>query len=244
MLEFHYWPSPNGQKVLIFLEETATSYQLAPVNILKGEQFRPQFLAISPNNRIPAMVDTAPQGGGAPVSVFESGAILLYLARKTGCFWPATPTGEAEMLQWLMWQMSALGPMAGQAHHFSHSAPEKLPYAINRYITETARLYAVLNRRLATRPHVAGEAYGLADMAIYPWVVFHEMHSQKLEDFPHVGRWFARLAARPAVIRAYEIAAPYLAQSVMNEAAARLLFGQTAASTQAGGAQNEEENRT
>ncbi|GLR65494.1 thiol:disulfide oxidoreductase [Acidocella aquatica] len=233
MIQFHYWPSPNGQKVLIFLEETRTGYELAPVNIMQGEQFNASFLAISPNNRMPAIVDTTPLGGGGPVSVFESGAILLYLARKTGRFWPSTPAGEAEMLQWLMWQMSALGPMAGQAHHFSHSAPEKLPYAINRYITETARLYAVLNRRLAGRPYVAGADYGLADMAIYPWVVFHKMHSQNLDDFPNIARWSALLAARPAVIRAYEIAAPYLAQSVMSEDAKKHLFGQTAESTRA-----------
>lgn len=233
MIQCHYWPTPNGQKIVIYLEETSIPYEIVPVDIMNGAQFKPEFLKISPNNRMPAIVDTEPNGGGAPVSVFESGAILLYLARKTGKFWPATPAGEAEMLEWLMWQMSGLGPMAGQVHHFSNYAPEKLPYAINRYQTETKRLYGVLDRRLAGRDYVAGD-YGIADMAIYPWVLFHDMHHISLDDFPNVARWTETMAARPAVIRNKEIAAPYMARSrPMDDEAKKLLFAQTAESTRA-----------
>jgi GST-like protein len=200
------------------------------VNISKGDQFKPDFLAISPNNRIPAIVDHEPVGGGAPISVFESGAILLYLAEKTGRFLPAEPQGRVEVTQWLFWQMAGLGPMAGQNHHFSGYAPENLPYAINRYVNETNRLYGVLNKRLADRPFIAG-TYSIADMASYPWIVPHKNQGQSLEDFPHLKRWFESIKSRPAVIRAYEKAKGINSQpTVMTEESKRVLFGQTAAS--------------
>ncbi|HEX5868024.1 MAG TPA: glutathione S-transferase N-terminal domain-containing protein, partial [Beijerinckiaceae bacterium] len=169
MIDLYYWTTPNGHKVTMFLEEAGLDYKLHPINIGKGEQFAPDFLRVSPNNRIPAIVDNAPQGGGAPISVFESGAILLYLAEKTGRFIASDLRGRTEMLQWLFWQMGGLGPMAGQVHHFRGAAPEQIPYAIDRYVKETNRLYGVLNKRLADRPFVAG-TYSIADMAAYPWV--------------------------------------------------------------------------
>src|SRR5581483_9837657 len=184
MIDLYYWTTPNGHKVTIYLEETGLPYQIHPVNINRGEQFKPDFLAISPNNRIPAILDQKPADGGKPVSVFESGAILLYLADKTGKLIPSDLRGRVEVLQWLFWQMGGLGPMAGQNHHFSGYAPEKLPYAIDRYVKETGRLYAVLNKRLADREFIAG-AYSIADIASYPWIVPYERQSQNLEDFPH-----------------------------------------------------------
>lgn len=205
MIELYYWGTPNGHKVTLFLEEAGLDYSVHPVNIGKGDQFAPDFLKIAPNNRIPAIVDTDPAGGGAPVSLFESGAILLYLAEKTGKFIPSDVHGRAEVLQWLFWQMGGLGPMAGQNHHFSGYAPEKIPYAIDRYVKETARLYGVLDTRLADRAFVAGDAYSIADMASYPWIVPHERQGQDLGDFPHLKRWFDAIAARPATLRAYAI---------------------------------------
>jgi GST-like protein len=201
MIELYYWPTPNGQKVALFLEEAELPYKAFPINISKGEQHAPDFLKISPNNRIPAIVDTDPGDGGAPVSLFESGAILLHLADKTGRFIPQDLRGRAEVLQWLFWQMGGLGPMAGQNHHFA-MAPEKIPYAIDRYVKETARLYGVLDRRLADREFIAG-AYSIADMACYPWIVPHERQSQTLDDFRNVKRWFETITGRPAVERAY-----------------------------------------
>jgi GST-like protein len=189
----------------MFLEEAAMPYRLVPVNIGKGEQFKPDFLAISPNNRMPAIVDHAPLEGGAPISVFESGAILLYLAEKSETFLPLDIRGRTEVTEWLFWQVAGLGPMAGQNHHFARYAPEKIPYAIDRYVKETARLYGVLNRRLADREFVAG-AYSIADMAAYPWVVPHEAQGQSLAGFAHVKRWFETIKARPATRRAYELA--------------------------------------
>jgi GST-like protein len=230
MIDLHYWTTPNGHKVTIFLEEAGLPYRIVPVNISKGEQFKPDFLAISPNNRIPAIVDHEPLGGGAPISVFESGAILLYLAEKTGRFLPADPHGRVEVTQWLFWQMAGLGPMAGQNHHFSNYAPEKLPYAINRYVSETNRLYGVLNKRLADRPFIAG-TYSIADMAAYPWIVPYKNQGQSLEDFPHLKRWFETITNRPAVVRAYDKAKEVNAQpTVLTEDSKRILFGQTAAS--------------
>jgi GSH-dependent disulfide-bond oxidoreductase len=230
MIDLHYWTTPNGHKVTIFLEEAGLPYRIVPVNISKGDQFKADFLAISPNNRIPAIVDHEPVGGGAPISVFESGAILLYLAEKTGRFLPADPQGRVEVTQWLFWQMAGLGPMAGQNHHFSGYAPEKLPYAINRYVNETNRLYGVLNKRLADRPFIAG-TYSIADMASYPWIVPYKNQGQSLEDFPHLKRWFETIRERPAVIRAYERAKEVNSQpTVMTEESKRVLFGQTAAS--------------
>ena len=231
MIDLHYWPTPNGHKVTLFLEETGLPYRIVPVDIGRGEQFRPEFLAIAPNNRMPAIVDHEPTGGGAPISVFESGAILLYLAEKTGRFIPADLRGRVEVLQWLFWQMGGLGPMAGQNHHFAIYAPEKIPYAIDRYVNETNRLYGVLDIRLADRPFVAGEAYSIADMASYPWTVGHERQGQKLADFPNLERWFRAIEARPATIRASEIGDRLRSRdATMDEEAKRIMFGQTAAS--------------
>jgi len=203
MIELYYWPTSNGQKVSIFLEEAGLPYEAFPINISKGEQFAPEFLKISPNNRIPAIIDREPADGGGPLPLFESGAILLYLAEKIGRFIPPDLRGRADVLQWLFWQMGGLGPMAGQTHHFRSVAPEKIPYAIARYVKETARLYGVLNTRLADRDFIAG-AYSIADMACYPWIVSHERQGQNLEDFPHVKRWFEAITQRPAVTRAYQ----------------------------------------
>jgi GSH-dependent disulfide-bond oxidoreductase len=205
MIDLYYWTTPNGHKVSLFLEEAGLPYEVHPINIGQGDQFKPDFLKIAPNNRIPAIVDHNPGDGGAPISLFESGAILLYLAEKTGQFIAQDLRGRQETLQWLFWQMGGLGPMAGQNHHFSQFAPEKIPYAIKRYIDETARLYGVLDRRLADRAFVAGEDYSIADMAIYPWIVSHKWQSQRLEDFPHVQRWFNSIKERPATVRAYEL---------------------------------------
>lgn len=227
MIDLHYWPTPNGHKITIFLEETGTPYTILPVNIGRGEQFRTAFLEISPNNRMPAIVDHAPADGQGPLSVFESGAILLYLAEKTGRFIEADLRGRVEVLQWLFWQMGGLGPMAGQNHHFSHYAPEKLPYAIDRYVNETARLYAVLDRRLADRPYIAGD-YSIADMAAYPWIVSHKRQQQDLADFPNLERWFATIRARPAVERAYEKGKAISSQPVVDDESRKFLFGQGA----------------
>ncbi|RFB81293.1 glutathione binding-like protein [Methylovirgula sp. 4M-Z18] len=229
MIELHYWPTPNGHKITMFLEETGLDYDIHPVNIGKGDQFRPEFLSFSPNNRMPAIIDRAPKDGGAPISVFESGAILVYLAEKTGKFMPADVRGKTNVLQWLFWQMGGLGPMAGQNHHFSAYAPEKLPYAIDRYVNETNRLYGVLDRQLAKYEFVAGD-YSIADMAAYPWIVPYERQGQKLEDFPHLKRWFEAIRARPATVRAYEKGAAISAPAPMTEEAKKILFGQTAAS--------------
>lgn len=230
MIDLYYWTTPNGHKITIFLEEVGIPYRIIPINIGKGEQFAADFLAIAPNNRIPAIVDRDPVGGGAPLPVFESGAILLYLAEKTGKLLPADVRGRAEVTQWLFWQMGGLGPMAGQNHHFSGYAPEKIPYAIERYTKETNRLYGVLNRRLADRPFVAGE-YSIADIASYPWIVPYERQGQNLEDFPCLLRWFEAIRDRPATVRAYEKAKEINTQpSVMSEESKRILFGQTAKS--------------
>jgi GST-like protein len=229
MIELYYWTTPNGHKITIFLEESGTPYRIVPVNISTGQQFEQQFLRISPNNRIPAIVDPAPRDGSAPVSLFESGAILLYLAEKSGQFLPSDLHGRAEVLQWLFWQMAGLGPMAGQNHHFSSYAPEKIPYAIERYRKETNRLYGVLNKRLADREFIAG-AYSIADMACYPWIVPHERQGQRLEDFPHLARWFETIRARPAVARAYERGRQINTAATVTEEAKKILFGQTAAS--------------
>lgn len=204
-IALHYWTTPNGHKITIFLEETGLPYRIVPVHIGQGEQFRPEFLKIAPNNRIPAIVDYEPQGGGEPIALFESGAILLYLADKTKRLIPQDLRGRNDALQWLFWQMGGLGPMAGQNNHFAHAAPEKLPYAIERYVKETARLYGVLDKRLADRDYLAGD-YSIADIASYPWIAGHERQGQKLEDFPHLKRWFDTIATRPAVQRAYAVA--------------------------------------
>ena len=228
MIDLYYWTTPNGHKITIFLEEAGLPYRMVPVNISRGEQFKPEFLRISPNNRIPAIVDDAPATGGRPVSVFESGAILQYLAEKTGKFLPKDLHGRVEVMQWLFWQMGGLGPMAGQNHHFGQYAPEKIPYAIERYAKETNRLYGVLDKRLADREFVAGD-YSIADMASYPWIVPYERQGQKLDDFPNVKRWFETIRARPAIMRAYELAKKINVQATVSEESKSVLFGQTAA---------------
>ncbi|HET9903337.1 MAG TPA: glutathione S-transferase N-terminal domain-containing protein [Xanthobacteraceae bacterium] len=237
MIDLYYWTTPNGHKITLFLEETGLKYKIVPVNIGKGEQFKPDFLKISPNNRIPALVDHEPKGGGSPVSVFESGAMLVYLAEKTGKFLPASGAARYDVLQWLFWQMGGLGPMSGQNNHFSSYAPEKIPYAIDRYRNEVNRLYGVLNRRLADRAFIAGE-YSIADMACYPWVVPWERQGQKIDDFPHLKRWLEAIAERPATKRAYALAKEINpnAGGIRTEEEKRILFGQTAASIEAAAA--------
>ncbi|MBH8551116.1 glutathione S-transferase N-terminal domain-containing protein [Nostocaceae cyanobacterium CENA357] len=227
MIELYYWTTPNGHKITMFLEEVGLPYTIIPVNIGAGEQFKPEFLKISPNNRIPAIVDQEPIDKGAPISVFESGAILLYLAEKTGKLIAQNVRDRVEVLQWLFWQMGGLGPMAGQNHHFNNYAPEKIEYAINRYVNETGRLYAVLNQRLADKEFVAGD-YSIADIAAYPWIVPYKSQNQKLEDFPHLKRWFETIQARPATIRAYEKAEAFKNQTLDIEKSRELLFNQSA----------------
>lgn len=217
MIDLYYWTTPNGHKITIFLEEAGLPYAIKPVNISIGEQFKSEFLKISPNNRIPAMVDTDPVDGRGPLSVFESGAILQYLAEKTGKFLPADVRGRTDVMQWLFWQMGGLGPMAGQNGHFNNYAPEKIPYAIDRYVKETERLYGP--------DFIAGD-YSIADMACYPWIVPHERHKQKLDEFRNLKRWFTAIQQRPAVQRAYEIAKGINTKPTVNEDSKSLLFGQ------------------
>jgi GST-like protein len=231
MIDVHYWPTPNGLKVTIFLEETGTPYRIVPVNIGKGEQFKPEFLAISPNNRMPAIVDTEPKDGGAPISIFESGAILVYLAEKTGKFIGSDLRARTRVLEWLFWQVGGLGPMAGQNGHFNSYAPEKIPYAIDRYVKETNRLYGVLDKQLAKHEWVAGD-YSIADMASYPWIVPYERHMQRIEEFSNLKRWFDAMAKRPAVVTAYAKAEPLRSGTLMTEEAKKVLFGQTSANVQ------------
>jgi GST-like protein len=225
MIDLYYWTTPNGHKITMFLEETGLPYALKPVNIGKGEQFAPDFLAISPNNRIPAIVDHAPTTGGEPLSLFESGAILLYLADKTGRLVPHDPRTRWQCIQWLFWQMANLGPMAGQNHHFTRYAPEKLAYAIDRYVNETGRLYAVLDRQLHGCDFIVGD-YSIADIACYPWVQ-PERQGQAIDDFPDLKRWKEAIAERPATKRAYALAKSVNVQpAASDEAARRILFGQ------------------
>jgi len=231
MIELYYWPTPNGHKITIFLEEADLDYRIVPIDISAGDQFKPEFLRISPNNRMPAIVDTTPTDAGEPISIFESAAILLYLAEKTGKFIPADLRGRKTVTEWLFWQMGGLGPMAGQNHHFVQYAPEKLPYAIDRYVRETNRLYGVLDRQLQEREYIAGD-YSIADMACYPWIVPYERQQQKLEDFPNLKRWFESIRSRPAVIRAYEKGQPFMANPTVTEESRKVLFGQTAATLQ------------
>ncbi len=230
MIDLYYWPTPNGWKITIALEELGLPYAVRPVNIGRAEQFEPSFLAISPNNRMPAIVDTDPVGGGAPISIFESGAILQYLAEKTGRLGPADVRGRYEVAQWLFWQMGGLGPMAGQAHHFRQYAPEQVPYAIDRYTNEVNRLYGVLDRRLAEREFVAGSEYSIADIAIFPWVVPWERQGQALSEHPSLERWFRAVEARDAVKRGLAVGTE-LRIPKMDDEAKKILFGQTAKST-------------
>ena len=197
MIDLYYWPTPNGHKITIALEEIGLDYTIKPVNIGKGEQFDPAFLAFSPNNRMPAIIDH--DTGGEPVSVFESGAILLYLAEKTGKLMPGDTRGRTAVYEWLMWQMGGLGPMLGQAHHFNFYAPERIPYAMDRYSKEANRLYGVMERRLAKTPWLAGEHYSIADIAAYPWTRTYERQGVAIEDYPNVMRWRQAMGDRPAV---------------------------------------------
>ena len=234
MIDLYYWPTPNGWKISIMLEECSLPYNFVPVNIGKGEQFAPGFLVISPNNRMPAIVDHAPAGGGAAVPVFESGAILQYLAEKTGLFLPTVLRERYQALQWLMWQMGGLGPMAGQNGHFLLYAPEKIPYAIDRYGKEVDRLYGVLDAQLAkTGAFVTGTTYSIADMAIFPWVRTHKAQQVDLQKFPHIDRWYNALFERPAVKRGLDLGKELRAPA-MTDDARKALFGQTAESVRAG----------
>jgi GSH-dependent disulfide-bond oxidoreductase len=237
MIDLHYWTTPNGHKITMFLEETGLEYKIIPVNIGKGEQFKADFLKISPNNRIPALLDHKPKGGGAPVAVFESGAMLVYLAEKTGKFLPADGAARYDVMQWLFWQMGGLGPMSGQNNHFSNYAVDKIPYAMDRYRNEVNRLYGVMNTRLTDREYLAGD-YSIADMASYPWVVPHERQGQKIDDFPHLKRWLETIREKPATKRAYELV-PKInpnAGGIRTAEERAILFGQTAQSIAAAAA--------
>ena len=230
MLELYYWPTPNGHKITIFLEEAGLDYQIYPVDISAGDQFKPEFLKISPNNRMPALSDPAPADGGEAISIFESGAILQYLAEKTGQFLPVDLRQRKTVMEWLFWQVGGLGPMAGQNHHFVQYAPEKIPYAMTRYVNETHRLYGVLDRRLQERDYLADD-YSIADMACYPWIVPHEKQQQSLDEFPNLKAWFERIQARDAVVRAYAKGEPWTNRPAVTEAGKKVLFGQTGHST-------------
>lgn len=227
MIELYYWPTPNGHKITIFLEEAGTDYEIKPVDIGKGDQFDLDFLTIAPNNRIPAITDTDPVDGGDAISVFESGAILIYLAEKHGKYLPTKSHARADVMQWLMWQMGGLGPMLGQNHHFRNYAPDKIDYAITRYINETSRLYGVLDNRLHDRDFMAGD-YSIADMAAYPWIRPYENQGIDINEFPNVKRWFDEISRRPAITRAYEKGAEFNKPSTLSEDAKNVLFGQTA----------------
>lgn len=234
MIDLYYWPTPNGHKITMFLEEAGLDYEIHAVDISAGDQFKPEFLAFSPNNRMPAIIDAAPADGGKAVTVFESGAILLYLAEKTGRFLPADVRGRKTVMEWLFWQVAGLGPMAGQNHHFGLYAPEKIPYAITRYVNETNRLYGVLERRLAAHEFLAGDTYSIADMATYPWVFPWKRQQQNLDDFPHLRRWFHATRERPATVRAYARGEPLQSRPTVTEEGKKLLFGQTSAGPKAG----------
>ena len=226
-IDLYYWPTPNGWKIAIMLEECGLPYTVHPVNIGKGDQFRPEFLAISPNNRMPAIVD--PEGpDGRPISVFESGAILQYLGRKTGQFYPQDERRRVAVEEWLFWQVGGFGPMLGQTHHFRIYAPEKVPYAIDRYTNEANRLYGVLNKRLADREYVADE-YSIADMAIVGWAKMWERQGQDIENFPHVKRWLDTMLARPAVQKGLKVSSDVRNPNDMQDPAVQaVLFGQRA----------------
>lgn len=228
MIELYYWPTPNGHKITMFLEEAGIDYTIHPVDISAGDQFKPDFLRISPNNRMPAIVDRAPSDGGKPMSVFESGAILVYLAEKTRALLPYDLRDRKTVLEWVFWQVGGLGPMAGQNHHFVQYAPEKIPYAMERYIKETNRLYGVLDRRLNGREFIAGDAYTIADIAAYPWIVPWKRQQQNLDSFPDLRRWFNAVRERPATKRAYAKGEPYSNRPTVTEEGKKVLFGQTA----------------
>jgi len=226
MIDLYTWPTPNGHKVHIMLEETGLAYNVIPIDIGAGDQFKPDFLKISPNNKMPAMVD--PEGPeGRPFSLFESGAILIYLAKKTGKFFSEEPEERYTTLQWLMFQMGGIGPLLGQAHHFRMYAPEKIEYAINRYTNEANRLYGVLDRRLAESAFLAGKDYSIADIATFPWLRSHENQGVDLGDYPHVKAWFDKIAARPAVQRGVQVLAERRRQGPIDAKAREVMFGAT-----------------
>lgn len=227
MIDLYYWPTPNGHKITLFLEEAGLPYRIRPVDIGKGDQFKPDYLAISPNNKMPAIVDHAPADGGEPISTFESGAVLLYLANKIKRFIPENVRGRIVVNEWLFWQMAGLGPMTGQYGHFMVYAPEKIPYAIERYTNEARRLLGVLDRRLAGRTFIAGDDYTIADMAAYPWINPYAKAPIDLGDFPEVRRWHAAIAERPATQRAYARAAEVnpSAGQPLSEEERKILFG-------------------
>lgn len=204
MIDLYTWGTPNGRKVSVMLEECGLPYQAFAVNITKDEQFAPDFLKISPNNKIPAIVDSDGPGG-KPISVFETGAILIYLAQKTGKFLPTDPRKFADTMQWLMWQMGGLGPMLGQTHHFRRFAPEKIPYAVDRYTNETKRLYGVIDKQVGENGWLAAGEYTIADIASFPWIARHEWQNQKLEDYPNLKQWYDRIWARDAVKKGFEV---------------------------------------
>lgn len=224
MIELYYWPTPNGHKITLFLEEAGLPYRVEPVDIGAGDQFKPEFLAFSPNNRMPAIIDYAPTDGGEKISVFESGAILLYLAEKTGQFLSGDLRQKKITMEWLFWQMGGFGPMLGQNHHFTRYAPEKIPYAIDRYQRETERLYGVLNKHLENRVFIADD-YSIADMACYPWAVAHDWHHVALEKYPNVQRWHDAIKQRPATIKAYSLAEQYKRKTEMTPEMKKILFG-------------------
>lgn len=224
MIELHYWPTPNGHKITMFLEETGLEYEIHPVDIGAGDQFKPEFLAISPNNRMPAIIDRDPADGGEAISIFESGAILEYLADKSGQLIPTELRGRMKVLEWLYWQVGGLGPMLGQNHHFTNYAQEKIPYAIKRYQDETLRLYGVLDKQLEGRPFIAGENYSIADIACYPWIVTGDYHGMNMEKLPNIKNWCDAIAARPATQKAYAIGEQYTSRA-SDEDRTQNLFG-------------------
>ena len=224
MIELYYWPTPNGHKITLFLEEAGIAYQIKPVDIGAGDQFKPEFLAFSPNNRMPAIIDNAPADGGEKISIFESGAILIYLAEKTGQFLSKNIRQKKTVMEWLFWQVGGFGPMLGQNHHFTRYAPEKISYAIDRYQRETERLYGVLNKHLDNREFIADQ-YSIADMACYPWAVAHDWHHVALENYPNVQRWHDAIKQRPAVIKAYALAEQYQRPAEMTPEMKKVLFG-------------------
>jgi GSH-dependent disulfide-bond oxidoreductase len=224
MIDLYFWPTPNGYKPLILLEETGLEYQIQPVNIMKSDQFKPDFLAIAPNNRMPAMVDCDPADGGEPYALFESGSILIYLAEKTGQFLAHDLRDRHQTIQWLMWQMGGVGPMMGQANHFVKYAPEDIPYGKKRYTDEVKRLFGVMEKQLSDRDFLTGH-YSIADMACYPWIKLADFINIQLSDYPKVADWVTRIAERPAVKKAYEVGDAIKGEQVMDEEARHQLFG-------------------
>lgn len=223
MIDYYFWTTPNGYKGLVFLEEVDIPYRIIPINISKGEQFNPKFLKISPNNKIPVVIDRKPDRSNKPIVIFESGAILLYLAEKTAQFIPTDLIKRTEVLKWLFWQVSNLGPMLGQNQHFNQYASEKIPYAIRRYVNESIRLFKVLNNKLAHCQYICGQ-YSIADMACYPWILKHPFLTLQLDDFPHLKRWFDELALRPAIISAYQKGKAINTTPTVTEESKKFLF--------------------